>query len=114
MLKLWILRGPADAAGWLPLEKDARSGALDVVLFDRDRWALCRTAEPPAGYEGLTADAPADGLYLDGQGRPLHLLGGEIVPSARPIVQALGAEAEALLQKIGDADLVLERLGKVY
>jgi hypothetical protein len=114
MVKLWLLRGRPAAAGWLPLETDARSGALDVVLFDRDRWALCRAADPPTAYEGLTAEEPPDGLYLDGQGRPLHLLGGQIVPSARPIVAALGADAEALLAKIGDADLVLERLGKVY
>lgn len=114
MKKLWLLRGRPEAAGWLPLENDARSGALDVVLFDRDRWALVRADEPPAGYQGLAAEPPADGLYLDGQGRPLHLLGGELVPSARPIVKALGAEAEALLEQLGDADLVLERLGKVY
>ena len=114
MSKLWLLRGSPDAAGWLPLETDARSGALDVVLFDRDRWAICRSTDAPTGYEGLTAELPPDGLYLDGQGRPLHLLDGQIVPGGRIIVDALGDEAAELMAKLGDADLVLERLGKVY
>ena len=114
MHPLWLLRGSREAPGWGPLEKDARSDAVDLLVFDRNGWALLRAAEAPAGYEGLAAAPPGDGLYLDPQGRAVYVADGAIVPGPREVLARLGPEAQALLAKLGDPDTVLERLGRVY
>jgi hypothetical protein len=111
---LWLLKGRPDAPGWLQLEIDARSNKVNVLVFDRDAWALMIAAEAPDQYEGLVPFVPPDGLYLDNSGRPCYVSGCREVTSARQVIKGLGAEAEAMLQKIGDADLVLERLGRSY
>jgi hypothetical protein len=110
---LWLLSGPHEAPGWGPLEKDARSDAIDVLLFDRAAWALVRAAEAPSRYEGLTAAPPPDGLYLDPQGRAIYVADGVEVPGPKEVLARLGAPAQELLQKLGDPDAVLERLGRV-
>jgi hypothetical protein len=114
MDRLWLLKGTPDAPGWIRLEQEARAKQIEVPHFDRDAWALMRAPAAPTDYEGLTPTEPPDGLYLDNHGRPLYLVGGRETPSARSVVKALGTEAEALLAKIGDPDLVLERLGRCY
>ncbi len=111
---LWLLRGPRDAPGWKPLEADSRADAIDVLLFDRDAWALLRAAEAPTKYEGLAPSAPADGLYLDTQGRSVYVAGGRQVQGPRDVLATLGPAAQELLQKVGDPDVVLDRLGRVY
>ena len=64
--------------------------------------------------EGLSASAPDDGMYIDPNGSPLFLADGVILRSAEAVIDALGPEAQELLQKTGDAETALERLGKVY
>jgi hypothetical protein len=114
MENLWLLEGPHEAPGWGLLEGDARGKKIDVALFDRDAWALVRAAEAPAQYEGLVARAPADGLYLDQQGRGVYVAGGREAPSARDVLALLGEQARELLRRVGDPDTVLERLGRVF
>ncbi len=111
---LWLLKGPHDAAGWGPLEGDARAKKVDVLMFDRDAWALMRAAEAPTGYVGLVPQPPPDGLYLDSQGRSIYLAGGQEVRGPREVIATLGPDAQELLKKIGDPDIVLERLGRVF
>ncbi len=111
---LWLLKGPHEAAGWGPLEADSRSNATDVLLFDRSAWALVRAPEAPTKYEGLVPMTPPDGLYLDSQGRPVYVAGGQQVRNAKEVLAGLGQEAMDLLKKIGDEDVVLERLGRVF
>ena len=111
---LWLLKGSRSAPGWGPLESDAKSDKADVLLFDREAWALVRAPEAPASYEGLTPTSPPDGLYLDSQGRSLYLVAGQEVRGPREVIAALGPQALELLQKIGDPDTALERLGRVY
>ena len=113
-MEIFLLKGDPDAEGWTQLEVDARSNRLDVLLFDRDRWALVRAEAAPTAYTGLTPTAPEDGLYLDNSGRPCYVVGRQEVSSARTVLKALGDEAQALLAKLGDPTLVLERLGRVY
>jgi len=110
---LWLLEGPHEAPGWGPLEKDARAEKVDLLLFDRTAWALLRAAEAPRGYSGLVPATPPDGLYLDDQGRGVYVAGGRQVPGAREVLAVLGPAAQELLQKLGDPDTTLERLGRV-
>lgn len=110
---LWLLEGPYEAPGWKALEADSRAKKIDLLLFDRAAWALAVAPAAPTQYEGLQPVTPADGLYLDDQGRGIYVVAGRQVKSARDVVRALGPEAEALLLKLGDADTVLERLGRV-
>lgn len=114
MEPLWLLKGRWDAPGWGPLEKDARGDVVDVVHFDRDAWALVRADAPPGGYEGLEPGEPPDGLYVDTTGYRLYVHDREIVDDPRVVLAALGEEAEALLDELGDPDAVLERLNRVY
>jgi len=111
---LWLLKGPHQAPGWKPLEADARGDKIELLLFDRAAWALVRAPEPPAQYPGLSPVTPPDGLYLDDQGRTVYVAGGREVRGAREVLAALGPQAQELLQKFGDPDTVLERLGRVY
>jgi hypothetical protein len=111
---LWLLAGDYDAPGWRELERDAKAGAVDLLMFDRLAWALVRAPEPPVVYRGLAPAEPPDGLYLDPHGRPLYLVGGREAAGAEEVIAALGAPAAALLATVDDPDTVLERLGRVY
>ena len=114
MTQLWLLKGTPEAPGWKNLEKDARSEEIDVVLFDRDAWALLYADEAPTKYEGLAPSEPADGLYIDNNGRPCYVVARKEVRGPMELIAALGPEAEALLKTIGDPDIVIERLGRSY
>ncbi len=111
---LWLLQGSPAAPGWKPLEADSRADRIALVLFDRSSWALVRSPTAPTGYEGLAPRAPPDGLYLDDQGRTVYVVAGREVRGAREVLAAAGPQAQALLEKHGDPDVVLERLGLVY
>jgi len=111
---LWLLKGPHQAPGWKPLEADARGDKIELLLFDRAAWALVRAPEAPGQYPGLSPATPPDGLYLDDQGRTVYVAGGREVRGPREVLAALGPQAQELLQKLGDPDTVLERLGRVY
>lgn len=111
---LWLLKGDYDAPGWKDLERDSKADAVDLLMFDRLAWALVRAAEAPGQYEGLTPSRPPDGLYVDPYGRPIYLVDGREVAGPEEVIDALGAEAQALLEKIDDPDTVLERLGRAY
>ncbi len=111
---IWILKGPHEAPGWMPLEQDARAKKLDVLLFDRDAWALVRAGAAPTQYEGLVPTAPPPGLYLDNQGRNVYIADGKQVAGPREVIAVLGEAAQELLGKLRDPDVVLERLGRVY
>jgi len=110
---LWLLQGPYEAPGWKALEADSRAKKVDLLLFDRAAWALLQAPSAPTQYDGLVPTTPPDGLYLDDQGRGIYVVAGRQVPSAKEVLAALGAPARELLQKIGDPDTVLERLGRV-
>ena len=114
MEPLWLLKGKHEAPGWLSLERDAREKKIDVLLFDRDAWALVRAAQAPMQYEGLVAGTPPSGLYLDNQGRHVYIADGKQAKSAREVVATLDEAAQELMRKLGDPDTVLERLGRAY
>jgi hypothetical protein len=114
MAKLWILRGAHDAPGWNLLRKAYEDEKVDIIHLDAKVWAIIDAEDEPTGYEGLSAGEPADGMYIDPNGSPLYLAGGEIMPSAEAVINALGPEAQEALQKSGDATAALERLGRVY
>ena len=112
---IWLLKGSHEAPGWKALEADSRAQKADVLLFDRDAWALVSATEAPTQYEGLKPFAPLDGLYLDNHGHSIYLVAGQMVKGARDVLASLGAEADQMLEKVGgDADTALERLGRVY
>ena len=111
---LWLLKGEYEAPGWGPLEKDARDKKIDWLSFDRLAWVLVRAKDPPTQYEGLVPTEPADGLYVDGQGRPAYVVGRQLVPGAKEVLATLGEKAEKLLEELGDPDAVLQRLGRAY
>ena len=75
---------------------------------------MIQADDPPAGYDGLTAVEPPDGLYLDPNGSPMYMVGGAVVTTAEAVINALGDDAKAMLETIGDAHTVLERLGRAY
>lgn len=114
MSKLWLLKGNHDAPGWDPLEQDSKADKVDLVVFDRDGWALVRSDDPPTNYDGLAPVEPADGMYVSEQGYPVYVVNRQEVQGARDVVRALGKDAEELLKKIKDPDAVLQRLGKAY
>ena len=114
MEPLWLLEGPREAPGWGPLERDSRAKKIVLLLFDRAGWALVRAPAPPSGYQGLPPSTPPDGLYVDDQGRSVYVAGGREVPGPLEVLAVLGPQAQEMLQKIGDPDTVLERLGRVY
>ena len=104
------------AASGAPLaaEQESRANAIDVLLFDRAAWALMRAPEAPSRYEGLVPSVPADGLYLDDQGRGVYVVGAKLVNGPRDVLAALGAPGAEALARVGDPDAALERLGRVY
>lgn len=114
MAKLWILRGVHEAPGWNQLRKDYEDEKVDIIHLDAKVWAIIDAEEEPSGYEGLSAGEPADGMYIDPNGSPLYLAGGEILSSAEAVIEALGSQAQVMLEQTGDAETALERLRKVY
>jgi hypothetical protein len=114
MVKLWIMRGPHEAAGWNQLRKAYEEETVDIIHLDAKVWAIIDAEEEPTGYEGLSAAVPADGMYIDPNGSPLYVAGGEIQQSADAVIDALGQEARDMREKTGDAETALERLNKVY
>ena len=114
MAKIWLIRGEPDAAGWEVLREDSKEERVDIIHLDPRVWALLRAEAAPDGYEGLESIEPPDGLYLDPQGRPLYLVGGEVVDSPEEVIATLGERAQRLLDEVGDPVVVLERMGKVF
>jgi len=114
MSRLWLLRGALTAPGWQVLQADQQAEKVDIVHLDPPVWALVRAVEPPAGYEGLEAAEPRDGLYLDPNGGPMYLVGGRSVAGPMDVIHALGSEARSLLEIVGDPDIVLDRMGRVF
>lgn len=114
MPKLWLLRGAHDAPGWNILRQDLKEEKIDIQHLDPKVWALVRADDEPTGYEGLEAVEPADGMYLDPNGSPSYLVRGEFATSAKEVIEALGDDARELLDRIGNAETVLERLGRVF
>jgi hypothetical protein len=114
MATLWLLKGEYKAPGWRDLERDAKADKIDVVLFDRLAWALINAEEGPTQYEGLVPTEPPDGLYIDANGVPVYVVNRKEVAGPQDVINALGSEAEKLMEKIGDPDTVIERLGRAY
>jgi len=114
MSRLWLLRGALSAPGWQVLQADQLAEKVDIVHLDPPVWVLVRAVEPPAGYEGLEATEPRDGLYLDPNGSPMYLAGGRSVKGPMDVIRALGDEARSLLETVGDPDIVLDRLGRAF
>lgn len=114
MATIWILRGDHEAPGWQELRTAYEAEKVEIIHLDAKVWAIIDSEEEPTGYEGLTASQPADGMYIDPNGTPLFLIGGNIVQSAREVLEGLGQAATDMLEKTGDAETALERLGKVY
>jgi len=114
MTKLWILRGPHEAPGWNELRKAYEDEKVDIIHLDAKVWAIINAEDEPSDFDGLSAGEPADGMYIDPNGSPLFLVGGEILTSAEATIEALGPEAQAMLEKTGGAETALERLRKVF
>jgi hypothetical protein len=114
MARLWLLKGDPDAPGWQALRSDQQEEKVDIIHLDPHVWAILRSDQQPGGYDGLDAGEPPDGIYLDPNGSPLYLANGEVVAGARDVISALGADAEQLLERIGDPEAVLERLGRAF
>lgn len=114
MSRLWLLKGDHDAPGWKTLRADHEAEKVSIVHLDPPVWAILEADEAPAGYEGLVAGDPADGLYLDPNGSPLYVVGCHTVRRAADVVRALGGEADSLMERLKDADAVLDRLGRVF
>ena len=114
MAKLWILRGAHEAPGWNQLRKAYEDEKVDIIHLDAKVWAIIDAEDEPSGYDGLNAQDPADGMYIDPNGSPLFLVGGEVLTSADAMIEALGPEAQEMREKTGDAETALERLRKVF
>lgn len=114
MPTFWLLKGGLDADGWNVLRKDYDDEKIEIVHLDPKVWAMIEADDPPQGYEGLTAVEPANGLYLDPNGSPMYMVDGKVVQTAEEVVAALGDDAKAMLEKIGDAHTVLEQIGRAF
>ena len=113
-MKLWILRGPHEAPGWNELRKAYEDEKVEIIHLDAKVWAIIDSEEQPSGYEGLTASEPADGMYIDPNGSPLYLLGGVVVTTAEELINGLGDQAREMYSATGDADVTLQRIGRVF
>ena len=111
---IWLLEGDHEQPGWKTLEADSKADAIDLMHFDRDRWALVRAPEAPTQYDGLIPTTPQDGMYVNPMGVPLYIVNGEEVFDPMVVIEALGEEAKAALEKIGDPVTVIDRLGRAY
>lgn len=114
MSKYWLLKGAFEAPGWNVLRKEYDDEKVEIIHLDPKVWAMVEAEEAPTGYEGLAAEAPVDGLYLDPQGNALYLVAGAVVTTPEEVVAALGDDAMAMLDKIGDAHTVLQRMGRAF
>lgn len=114
MPKLWILSGDHEAPGWKTLRSDHEEEKVDIIHLDAKVWAIIRADEAPTKYEGMQATEPADGLYLDPNGSPLYLVGGEVVKTPEEVVAALGDKAAEMMEEIGDAITVIERMYRAF
>ena len=114
MATLWLLKGAHDAPGWQALRSDHEDEKVDIVHLDPHVWAILRADQPPQGYDGLTAVEPPDGVYLDPNGSPMYLANGQIVAGGRDVIAVLGADAEQMLEQLGEPETVLERLGRAF
>lgn len=114
MSRLWLLRGAHEAPGWKTLRSDHEEEQVDIIHLDAKVWAVIRADDAPTKYEGLRATEPADGMYLDPNGSPLYLVGGEIASTPEAVVEALGDEAREMMEKVGDAVTVIERMRRAF
>ena len=114
MATIWILRGDHEAPGWQELRTAYEEEKVEIIHLDAKVWAIIDAEEEPTGYQGLSASRPADGMYIDPNGTPLFLVGGRVVTSAKEVVEGLGGKALEMLEKTGDAETALERLGRVF
>ncbi len=114
MTKYWFFKGEFSAPGWNTLRKDYDNKKVEIVHLDPKVWAIIEADEAPEGYDGLTYEKPIDGLYLDPQGNALYIVDGDVVKTAEEVVEALGDEAKGMLEKIGDAHTVLQRMGRAF
>lgn len=114
MSKYWLLKGDLGAPGWNALRKDYDDKKIEIVHLDPKVWAMIEADDAPSGYDGLTAVEPADGLYLDPNGNALYLVNGAVVRTPEEVITALGNEATTLLEKIGDPQTVLQRMGRSF
>lgn len=114
MATIWVLRGDHEAPGWQELRTAYEEEKVEIIHLDAKVWAIIDAEEEPSGYEGLTASIPADGMYIDPNGTPLFLVDGSVKQTAKEVVDCLGPEAQAMMEKVGDAETALERLGKVF
>ncbi len=111
---LWLLKGGPDAPGWKLLEQDSKADKVDLLLFDRDAWAIVKAAQSPTQYEGLVPGPPPDGMYVSQQGYPVYVVDCQEVRGPYEVIAALGEQAEAMLEKLEDPTVVIERLGRAY
>jgi hypothetical protein len=114
MGKLWILTGDLEAAGWQTLRQDYKDEKVDIIHLDPKVWAIVAAETPPSGYDGLSAETPQDGLYVDPNGSPLYLVGGEVVDGPQKVIDALGPAARDMMKTVSDPNTVLERLGRAF
>ena len=114
MATIWILRGDHEAPGWQELRKAYEEEKVEIIHLDAKVWAIIDAKKEPTGFEGLSASRPADGMYIDPNGTPLFLVDGRVATTAKEVIEGLGSEALEMLEKTGDAETALERLGKVY
>ena len=114
MAKLWILRGAHEAPGWNQLRKAYEDKEIEIIHLDAKVWAIIDAEVEPSSYDGLTAHEPADGMYIDPNGSPLFVANGEVLTTAGAVIEALGPEAQEMLEKTGDAETALERLRRVF
>lgn len=114
MANLWVLAGDHEAVGWNVLRQDYEAETLDIIHLDPHVWAIVERDEAPDGYEGLRAEPVQDGVYIDPNGSPLYVAGGRIMAGPQQVLEALGAEALATAERVGDPDRALEALGRVF
>jgi hypothetical protein len=114
MSKIWLLRGDRRAPGWGSLEAESKAGKADIIVFDRDAWALVRAEEPPQHYDGLTPEVPRDGLYISTTGLPCYIAAGHEAPNARAVLAIMGEAGQKALVEAGDPDEALMKLGLAF
>lgn len=114
MAQLWVLTGDYDAPGWQVLRTDYEAETIEIIHLDAHVWAVIEADEAPTAYEGLSASAPSDGVYVDPNGSPLYLAGGAVVAGPGPVLEALGPKAMELADELGDPNRALEQLGRAF
>ena len=111
---LWLLVGSSDAVGWDALQVDSKEENIDLVIFDRDEWALIRSEKAPSQYEGLVPKKPSDGMYVSEHGFPVFIVNQQEVRTPEEVIRAVGGKAEELFKDLGDPLLALERAGYAF